>query len=79
MIFNGLNHIWAVRPYCLQNVSPYYRSTHPLDTPYRIVQAVSDEMSFKNGDKLRRTITDDDRRRNLFSLEASPDRNSRDC
>ena len=58
MIFKGLNHIWAVRPYCLQNVAPYYRSTHPLDTPYRIVQVVSDEMSFKKGDKLRRMTPD---------------------
>ena len=58
MIFIRLNHIWAVRPYYLQNVSPYYRSTHPLDTQYRIVQVVSDEMSFKNGDKLRRMTPD---------------------
>ena len=63
MIFKGLNHTWAMRPYCLQNVSPYYRSTHPLDTPYRIVQVVSDEMSFKNGDKLRRMAQDNYGRR----------------
>ena len=63
MIFKGLNHIRAVRPYCLQNVSPYYRSSHPLDTPYAIVQVVSDEMSFKNGDKLRRMTPDNYGRR----------------
>lgn len=71
MIFKGLNHIWAVRPYCLQNVSPYYRSTHPLDTPYRIVQVVSDEMSFKNGDKLRR-MTPDNYGRRQTTQPASP-------
>ena len=32
MLFKGFNHIWAVRPYYLRNVSPYYRSTLPLDT-----------------------------------------------
>ena len=63
MIFKDLYHIWAVRPYCLQNVSPYYRSTHPLDTPYRIVQVVSDEVSFKNSYKLRRMTPDNFGRR----------------
>ena len=32
-----------------------------------------------NYDGWRRTTTDDDRRRSLLRLEASPDRNSRDC
>ena len=35
----------------------------PLDTPYRIVLVVSDEMSFKNGDKLRRMTPDNYGRR----------------
>ena len=63
VILKGLNHIWALRPYCLKNVSPYYRSTHPLDAPYRICQVVSDEMSYENVDKLRRLTTEDDRQR----------------
>ena len=35
-----------------------YRSTQPLDSPYRICQMVSDKMSFENVDKLRRMTND---------------------
>ena len=58
VILKGFNNIWALRPYCLKKVSPYYRSTHPLDTPYRICQVVTDEKSFENVDKLRQLTTD---------------------